>query len=170
MKHRLGLLSITLCALICLSTGRTAAQNYKNSISADPISLAWGFLNLTYENRIGATNSFTVFGSYWSYSNWTAFGIGGSYRWYFEIGDAKRPLQGLSAGPLVSFGFWDYATSSVHSYSGGTSAAIGGELAYKWVFGGFVVEPILRLAFNLASISGLDYRAYGLGVNLGYAW
>ncbi len=156
-------------ALSFIPTQRADAQARDHSITADPIGLAFGLLNATYEQRVGNANSFTVFGSYWSYSEWTAVGFGGSYRWYFNLNDGKTPLEGLSAGPMISVGFWDWG-GPFASFDGGTSIAIGGELAYKWIFNQFVVEPILRLNFNVADINGLDYRAYGLGVNLGYAW
>jgi hypothetical protein len=158
-------------ALTCVPGQQAQAQARDHVISADPLGLAFGMLNATYEQKVGNSNSFTIFGSYWSYLSWTAYGFGGSYRWYFNLNDGKAPLEGLSAGPMISVGVWDWGgISFINDYSGGTSIAIGGELAYKWIFGQFAVEPILRLNFNVASISGLDYRAYGLGVNLGYAW
>jgi len=159
------------------NTTRVEAQSYSKSISANPIGLAFGLFNATFESRIGANNSFTIGGYYFSFAtNWKAYGFGGSYRWYFDLNDGKRPLQGLSAGPAILFGFWSYDHPSydpygVYSnYDGGTTVAVGGEVAYKWVFGGFVVEPIFTLNFAVASVSGLTYQPYGLGVNLGYAW
>lgn len=160
-------------ALTSVPGQQAQAQARDHSISADPLGLALGMLNATYEQRVGSTNSFTVYGSYWSISDWTAFGFGGSYRWYFNLNDGKTPLEGLSAGPAVTIGFWDFGGYKIFNESyGGTSIAIGGELAYKWIFNQFVVEPILRVNFNVTDVSGLGstYRGYGLGVNLGYAW
>ncbi len=145
-------------ALTSVPGQQAQAQARDHSISADPLGLAFGMLNATYEQRVGGT---------------TAFGFGGSYRWYFNLNDGKSPLEGLSAGPAVTIGFWDYGGYKIFNESyGGTSIAIGGELAYKWIFNQFVVEPILRVNFNVTDVSGLGstYRGYGLGVNLGYAW
>lgn len=155
---------------LTLPSKNLVAQSYNSAISANPIALAYGMFNATYESRMTAVNSFTISGYYWSFSNWTAFGFGGSYRWYLKlVQDKKTPLEGLSAGPAIAIGFWKWNYAG-YNYSGGTSIAIGGEAAYKWVFDGFVVEPILQIMFNVANIEGLDYRPFGAGVNIGYAW
>lgn len=142
-------------------------MNYTKSISANPLFLAFGLLNATYEQQIAPTNSFTVFGSYSSFASWTAFGLGGTYRWYI-MPDQEQPIKGLSAGPLVGFEMWSYETDV---YESSVSLAIGGEIAYKWVFdGGFTVEPVAQIKFNLLDVEGLTYRPVAVGVNLGYAW
>ena len=126
-------------------------KKYNQSITANPVALAFGLFNITYEQQISKENSFTAFGSYWSFGDWTAVGLGGSYRWYLFQED-KRALEGFS-------------------FDGVTSLAVGGEAAYKFVFdGGFSVEPIIQLNINFLDISGLDYRPFSLGVNIGYAW
>ncbi len=161
------------CLIVPLLMPVHVCAQYNKSISADPIGLAFGIFNATYENRLGSSNSFTLFGSYFTFSggDWVAFGFGGSYRWYLKVGDGNKAIKGLSVGPYASVGFWQWRGSSFfNTYSGGTSVALGGEIAYKWILNGFVIEPIFRLAFNLSKITGLDYQAYGLGVNLGYAW
>lgn len=166
------------CVGLLFVFNTTSSLGQGHAISANPIGLAFGILNATYEHKVGTSNSFTVSGYRFSFAtNWSAYGIGGSYRWYFNLDDGKKPIQGLSAGPLIAFGFWSWDGPDIYdpwgildSYDGGTSVAIGGELAYKWVFSGFVVEPILALTFNAVDITGLSYQAYGVGVNLGYSW
>ena len=166
------IIAIAFLVVLTLSAlpNRTQAQAYSKSIGADPLGLAFGLFNATFESKISSTNSFTLFGSYWTYVDWSAYGFGGSYRWYFDLNDGKRPITGLSAGPFASVGFWTWGGPSYIDYSGGTSFAIGGEVAYKWVFGGFVVEPILRLALPVSKVNGLNYTSFGLGCTLGYAW
>ncbi len=146
-------------------------KKYNQAITGNPIGLAFGFLNATYEQQVSKDNSFTAFGSYWSFGGWTAFGVGGSYRWYL-MQDDKKALEGLSFGPMVSLGFWSYDNLGyIDDWGSGTSFAIGAEGAYKFVFdGGFTVEPIVQIGFNVLTITGLDYRAFGLGCNIGYAW
>src|SRR5579883_2806914 len=87
---------------------KSAQAQYANSIGADPISLAFGRLAVTYEHRVSTTNSFSIFGSYWSFVDWTAYGIGGSYRWYLDVGNDKQALEGLSVGPIVGIAFWSW--------------------------------------------------------------
>ncbi len=161
------------CLMVPFFIPAPVSAQYNKAISADPVGLAFGIFNATYENKVGKSNSFTLFGSYFTFSggDWVAFGFGGSYRWYLNVGDGNKALKGLSVGPYASLGFWQWKGSSIfNDYSGGTSVALGGEIAYKWILNGFVIEPIFRLAFNLMKITGLTYQAYGLGVNLGYAW
>ncbi len=154
-----------------------AQAQYSNSISGDPLHfLLFGRLDVTYEHRVSAGNSFTIFANYWSFVDWAAYGIGGSYRWYFDVGNGQDALQGFSAGPLVGLAFWSWSGDAAvlnYSYGGGASLYIGGSAAYKWIFGGgFVVEPNITLILNALSPTGLGgiYNPFGLGVNLGYAW
>ncbi len=164
-------LSVAMILFLAMPT-QSSAQNkqfFHQAISGDPISLAFGLLNVSYEQQIAPKNSFTVFGSYWSYSDWSAGGFGGSYRFYL-MQETVRALEGFSFGPFASVSFWSYSNAYYH-YDGGTSIAIGAEAAYKWVFsGGFMVEPIIRLSFPLTTITGLSYHGTSVGVNLGYAW
>lgn len=145
----------------------TPVEKYSNGISANPIGLVFGFLNATYEFQVAPENSITISGYYWNFLGWTAYGLGGSYRFYIVKEETKRIIEGFSFGPAASVGFWGYETSL---YSNGTSLAIGGEAAYKWVWGGFMLEPNIQLMINVLNIEGLAYRSFGLGVNIGYAW
>ena len=172
MRKLIATTFIVLCVALAVPQDMKA-QSYSNSLSADPLGLAFGMLNATFESRVGAQNSFTLFGNYYTstyLADWTAFGFGGSYRWYFDINDGKRPIQGLSAGPFIAFSFWSWGGPSWINYDNSLAVAIGGEGAYKWVFGGFVVEPYLRLALPITKGDGITYRGYGLGCNLGFAW
>ncbi|MCO5252495.1 MAG: hypothetical protein M9949_13895 [Candidatus Kapabacteria bacterium] len=142
-------------------------KNYNQSIGVNPIGLAFGFFNAKYEQQVSADNSFTVDALYWGFAGWSAFGVGGSYRWYL-LQENDKALRGFSFGPAVSIGFWSFENAT---WGGGTSLGIGGEAAYKWVFeGGFVVEPYVSITFNALDLDGLSYRPFGMGVVLGYAW
>jgi hypothetical protein len=166
MKFKITIAIFALC-MVCSTN--LWAQRYTHSISADPISLAFGVFNATYEWQTAPINSFTIFGEYWSFVDWSAYGIGASYRWYphlFE--DGKKPLEGFSVGPRIDISFWNWGgyTGLNNNY---TSIGIGGEAAYKWVFGGFVVEPLIVINIPILKIV-YTYGAFGPGVNLGYAW
>lgn len=166
-------IAIILFVIITCSNSLFSQQRrYSQSISANPIGLAFGVLNATYEQKLDPVNTFTINGYYWAITDWNAFGIGGSYRWYLKIiDDNKHIIEGLSVGPLVAIGFWSWKGSSLYKDYGGVSFAIGGELAYKWIFDGFVVEPMINLTFNVNKIEGLStYNPFSAGINLGYAW
>ncbi len=165
-------------ALIIGSASGLKAQSYHHNISADPIDLlATHVLNATFESQLSAKNSYTIFGSYYSddigWGTWKGYGIGASYRWYFKIGDiVNKPVQGFSAGPFAKLFYWKFDVEGNHidTYDNGATFVIGGEVAYKWVFDGFSVEPIIRLGINIKDVKGLGYDPMGGGINLGYAW
>ena len=142
------------------------------AISIDPIDLINGRVNLTYEKKLGANNSLTINGSYWSWASWlSAFGVGASYRWYIDpFDEGKTTMNVLSVGPRADFFFWSYDLSYVdHTY---TTFAIGAEVNYKWTFSDkWIVEPTLKLMIPVKKESGYDYyNNYGFGVNLGMAF
>ncbi|HRP02317.1 MAG TPA: hypothetical protein PLE30_06685 [Candidatus Kapabacteria bacterium] len=163
-------LLIAVVSLLSLSANEMYAQRvvkkYNQTITVNPIGLAFGLFNVTYEQALTPENSFTAGIVYWGYGGWTAFGASASYRWYLFQDDEKM-LKGLSFGPLVNLGMWSYENNT---YSSSTSLGVGAELAYKWIIDGFTVEPIAQLNFNVLSIDGLQYRPFGIGINLGYSW
>jgi len=123
MKRFLSMV-ILLCLIIPFLMPAPVSAQYNKAISADPVGLAFGIFNATYENKLGSSNSFTLFGSYFTFQSgdWVAFGFGGSYRWYLKIGDGNKALKGLSVGPYASLGFWKWKGQSFYTnYSGGTS-------------------------------------------------
>jgi hypothetical protein len=162
MKVRILLISIFLGIFIFAQT--QPAKAYTKSISGDPIGLIFGLFNVTYEFQTGPQNSMTIFGNYLFPTGWTALGLGASYRWYIVKEKKKKIIEGFSFGPKAMFSYWG---SDVDD--GGIGFSIGGEAAYKWVFGGFVVEPIVNLMIPVVKYYGNSVY-FGLGVNLGYAW
>ena len=149
------------------------AQSFSSSVSVDPLGLAFGMFNVTYERGISTRNSFTVFASHWTTADnkdWTAYGVSASYRSYVTLNNGTEILEGLSLGPYVSIGFWSWDGAAFLNYGKARTVVIGVEGAYKWVFGGFVFEPIFRLDILLYKGAGISDRGYGLGANLGYAW
>jgi hypothetical protein len=165
------------------TSGQTASS-YSNAFSADPIRLLWGEFDASFEHKLSSSNSIVIFGDYWSLGGlWSAYGFGGSYRWYLNVtsvtGADKSALEGFNIGPIASIAFWSWKGASFYdpygvlsNYSGGTSFQIGASAAYKWVFGGgWFVEPNLSLLVNVGSITGFSgYNAFGFGGNFGYAW
>lgn len=166
---------LVVSALILTFALSNVSAQYSRAISVDPIDfLVSKVFNATYEHQLSEKNSFTVFASYYSYSEWwSAYGIGGSYRWYLTgvLNDDKTPIEGLSVGPMAKISFWDYSGSDpLGVIDGGSLIVIGAEAAYKFNFGNWFVEPILRLGFAVSELDYLGYDPLGGGVNVGYAW
>jgi len=162
--------TIAFVALFGMFTSNIYAQRvvkkYNQAITANPVALAFGLFNATYEKALSPQNSFTAGLNYWNYGGWTAFGVSASYRWYL-FQEQDKMIKGFGFGPMISLGQWGYENNT---YSNSTSFSIGAEASYKWIFDGFVVEPIAQINFNILSINGLNYRPFGIGINLGYGW
>jgi len=148
--------------IFAATSASEAKGGYSSAISGDALGLLFSnYLTITYEFTMSPQNSLSIFGTFYSSGGWDAFGVGASYRWYL-IKSTGPILEGFSFGPKAGLSFWS-------GNGDGTSFAAGGEAAYKWIFGGFVVEPILSLMipFQTYGHSGVYWV---LGCNLGYAW
>ena len=152
----------------------TKKQKYNYAIGINPIGLAFGMINATYEQKLSRTNSFTVSGDFFTISDWYAIGLSGSYRFYYKLHDGQKPaLEGFSFGPLLSIAYWNFTgNKDARNDYGGMSIAIGGEVAYKWAFtDNFYIEPTINVSINVLKITGdPTYSLFHGGVAIGYAW
>lgn len=148
-----------------------AKSSYSQSITANPLGLAFGLLNATYEQQLSPNNSFTVSGYYFSITDWNAYGIGGSYRWYIDLFKTRqKPIEGFSVGPKAGFSFWGW-DGITGIYDDGMTITIGGEALYKWVWDGFALEVGINLDFPVIKPKGLSgLTPFGLVAAVGYAW
>ncbi len=173
MKTKLITALLIVAALFAVSTNQSKAarSNYAQSITVNPIGLAFGLLNATYEQQISKTNSFTINAYYWGIGDWAGYGAGGSYRWYIDLFKTrKRPIEGFSVGPRAQFSTWSWG-GYASAYDNGISFSIGGEAVYKWVFGeGFAVEAGIDVLFPITHPDGLSISPFGLIGAIGYAW
>lgn len=176
MKKLFTLVAV-ICAFFAFSTPSQAQTNHGGSynISIDPFDLLISdVVNVTFEAACGKNSSFTINGSFYNYNKyWTAWGLGASYRWYIDLfKEGKKHLNGFSVGPMARVSWWSFDDDKgYYGYDGGTYVTVGGEAAYKWIFGsGFSIEPIVRLGFGVTDIDGLGYDGWGAGINLGYTW
>lgn len=164
------LLSIVFISLLSSSS---LFARYNNAISINPFDFIFDkSINFTYEQKTSANNSFTILASLLSqHKYWQGFGVGASYRWYFDFANQRKaPIQNFSIGPFMMLRFVSWHGPKKDDYHSGSYFLFGGEFAHKWVFDGFLVEPILRLGFGVNDVKGYSYPGWGLGVNLGYAW
>lgn len=158
-----------------------AATPFKNSVTFQPIGLAYGTANLEYERVLSPTTAGAVRVDFFSRGlgdfTATALGFGGSYRWFTSLANEKAP-RGLWYGPAVDYlqvnakFAGDNATSSFFQ--------VAAELGYKWIFGdnpGIIVSPFAQLGYNFGSLSvagnNLDYGnrlIANVGVSVGLAF
>jgi len=151
------------------------STNKEAVFSIDPIDLLFeGRISAVYEKKLSAKNSFTVNASFWDYDrNSSAFGVGASYRWYFDLfEEGKSSFNGLSVGPRLDGYFWNRRynepSKKDNSYS---TLAVGGEVNYKWVFNDkWSVEPTIKFVIPIVRKAEYGYPNHGVGVNLGYCF
>jgi len=173
------------CLLICLSVfiiisfiqvGNLNAQHEKSqNVTVNPAGLLLGLLSVEYEKATSPKNSFAIRGNFFSrdIGGWdtTAFGAGGSYRFFPK----KKAPAGFYFGPAADFIF--VSTKYSGDSATGIFFSIGGEAGFKWILkGGFVIDvgANASLAFGKVEIGSLelDYGGFvpGLRLGLGYAF
>jgi hypothetical protein len=156
--------------------GQARPSSKTQVVSVDPLGLAYNFpVTIQYEMKASPVNSWAFRAHYWPSRvagiDWSAFGAGAAYRVF--IADS-RALTGLSVAPAADILFFRGTTIAKENVSG-IVGWIGGDIAYKWIFDQFSLEPLLglRIGFGGNSTYGIPY-ATGmvpiLSVMGGYAW
>ncbi|MEI6088877.1 MAG: hypothetical protein WCR42_00340 [bacterium] len=181
MKSRIFITFLSAVILFSCVSYQADAQTkvkrvkYNNTLSANPIALMFGNFPITYEKALKGNNTVTCNFTYTGYDGWSGFNLGGSYRWYVLTTNKYKPNEGLSAGPTILFGYWGADSKLSNGNKSGFLVTLGAEAAYKMVIDkGFSIEPIVQINFPLKSKSVApniqNYKAFTLGVNLGYSW
>mgnify|MGYP001222840994 CR=1 FL=1 len=129
------LLAFTL-GLIMFSAN-SFAQSYNHVIKANPIGLAFGNFNLTYEKVLNHNSSVLFSGSY-MYKMFgedvSAAGLGAGYRWYVTSKKTDVP-SGFWITPQAAIGFGKSDETSITTFS------VGAEVGYQWAMkSGFTVD------------------------------
>ncbi|NPV12000.1 MAG: DUF3575 domain-containing protein [Ignavibacteria bacterium] len=144
------------------------------AIMVNPLGLFWGVMNVQYEFKYKNENSIALRANFvgydiGSFSN-SAFGLGGSYRWYSKT----RPVVGLWYGPSADLLFWSAKEKNraMPSTYRNSFLGIGGDIGYKWNFNQFGLEIFGGLRYYFGEIAGLSFGGVSIigGVSLGYLW
>jgi len=113
---------------------RTSTKTQVVSVEALGLFQNGNILTVQYEWKTAPTNSIHIRGRFSTDGLYTGFGVGGGYHFY--IADS-RALTGLSVTPVAEI--WFYNSTDLNSST--MKLGIGGEVAYKWIFDQFSVEP-----------------------------
>ena len=147
-----------------------------NVIKTNPLGLAFGSFNATYERVFGTTSSLLVRGQY-MYKllgvdvNLAGAGLG--YRYYFT--HAKKPVPGgFYINPQVAFSFGKITNDMDEKYSA-TTIGFGAEIGYQWVWeSGFVLDlgigPMYTIASGGDSEDSIDGIMPSATLAIGYAF
>lgn len=161
-------------ALIALAFG---AQAQNNVIKTNPLGLAFGNFNATYERVLGTSSSILIRGQYMYKIFGLKVGLGGvglGYRYY--ITHAKKPVpSGFYVNPqaVYSFGSMDDIFDESVSIS---TIGLGAELGYQWAWpSGFVLDLGLGPMYTIVLGDNSDIELVsGIGptatLAIGYAF
>ncbi|NND05138.1 MAG: DUF3575 domain-containing protein [Saprospiraceae bacterium] len=167
---------IVTAVLTFLLCAGVKAQSYDAIIKTNPISLAFGNFNATYEHVLNEKSS--ILGSL-SYQyrllgvDVNAFGIGGAYRYYFTHAKKEVP-SGFYVNPRIRLTFGSAAEVNYGAFQ------LGGEVGYQWAWdSGFVLD--LGIGPNFTSLfgsyediafdnDGATFILPSLTIAIGYAW
>jgi hypothetical protein len=166
MLTRFALYFAVIAAIFTLSeSARSQARPSPKTqvFSIDPVGLILDDpLILQYEYKTGPVNSWAFRALWWPVGvdgnyDWSAFGVGGAYRFY--IADS-RALTGLNIAPAAEMLFFHGSfANGVGSTKSGIAVWIGGDMGYKWIFDDFSVEPMIGMRIGLGPSSGDPTKA-----------
>lgn len=137
--------------LLCTITGLSAQSNV---IKTNPLGLAFGNFNASFERVISPSSSVLVQGNYWYSvfgSDVSLGGLGAGYRFYITHAKKEVPA-GFYVNPLVSYAFGkkknDNSTSDKASLF-----SVGAALGYQWVWdSGFVLDLNIGPGYSILTI------------------
>jgi len=171
------LLAITFVAATLTISAVENITSKDKVISVNLVSLTYGRVNASLEFKMEPNNSFTLTAGYWDRgSDWYAFNVGASYKWYIDaFEENKKSLNGLAVGPRLDFYYNDYngTISNIYNPEGYPIFMVGAEASYKWVFGEgkYAIEPNFSFGFPVNKKKGEKaMQQYGFGINLGYCF
>jgi hypothetical protein len=105
-----------LLLILVLGIGFSLSANAQTQvIKTNPLALAFGNFNVTYERTLNESSSLNIFGNYFfglGDLDVTAFGVGAGWRYYFT--HSKKPIPaGFYVQPQVSLSFGSIADDSI---------------------------------------------------------
>ena len=161
-------------ALVLLSFAFGAGAQ-SNIIKTNPIGLAFGNFNVTYERVLNPSSSFLVKGNYMYKllgADVSLAGLGLGYRYYITHAKKEVP-NGFYVNPQASFAFGSIKDTDGTSYSA-TNFGIGAELGYQWVWSsGFTLDLGIGPMYNFVSSdsgSAANGFAPSMTLAIGYAF
>ena len=144
---------------------------FPNIIKVNPISLAFGNINLTYERALNTSSSIQISANYWYKIFGTEVqGLGARLGYRFYITNrVKDAPEGFYAGPQVSIN----SLKERNSEESVSAIGVGAMLGYQWVFGSGVTldlgaGPIYQFAKE--TTSGTSYEGFlpNISIAVGY--
>lgn len=133
-------IALVACALVL--SMNSFSQEFSNVIKTNPIGLAFGNFNATYEKVLN-TKSSVLFSANYMYKLFgediSAGGLGAGYRYYFT--HAKRMVPtGFWVNPEAAFAFGSVKTNQGNKANINT-ISFGAQIGYQWAWdSGFTLD------------------------------
>jgi hypothetical protein len=124
--------TILIIALVAMFTGAQAQAELPNVFKINPISLAFGNFNLSYQRALSDASAIQIGANYWYRifgEEVSGVGVRAGYQ-FFLTNRAKPAPEGFYIGPLASF------NSLTEKETDGSVTAFGAGLmlGYQWVW------------------------------------
>jgi hypothetical protein len=150
-------------------------ENLPNVIKVNPISLAFGNINLSYQRALGASHAVQIGGNYWYKifgAEVTGVGVRGAYQ-FFLTSRTKTAPEGFYIGPQVSYNSLKERITEGESQASVSAFGVGAMLGYQWVWNSGLcldlgIGPIYQFASE--SETGTSYEGFlpNVTIALGY--
>jgi len=172
MKHSLFAFAIALCVTYTASAQNVEYEgNLPNVLKINPISLAFGNFNLSYQRALNNASAIQVGANYWYRlfgTDVSGFGIRGGYQ-FFITNRAKAAPEGFYIGPQLSFNGFSVSETDESV----TSVGIGLLLGYQWVWDSGVTldlgaGPIYQFANDENTDESFDGFLPNITIAVGY--
>jgi len=145
------------------------AQAQKQVVKINPLSMAFGFFNATYETLVSESSSVEIGAGLISKDGVTGYDFRGRYKMYFT--KSTEAPRGVYAAPMVGFSGITDGSDKLTMFRGGA------DVGYQFVFGGgdsgFALDVYAGIKY--VSLSGNstvfnDGVGGSFGLAIGYAW
>ena len=127
MKHA----SLTIVIITIMSIGTKAQAEFPTVIKINPLSLAFGNFNLSYQRAFSDASAFQIGANYWNNLLGTkvgGYGARGAYQFFISNKAISAP-EGFYIGPQVSMNMVNVQETDEKV----TTYGVGIMLGYQWI-------------------------------------
>ena len=163
--------------VLCLSMAFTFqgfaqdGENYPNVIKVNPIGLAFGNINMSYQRALAKSHALQIGANYWyKIFGTTVSGIGvrGGYQ-FFLTGRTKTAPEGFYIGPQVSYNSMTEKETDISVSAFGVGAMLG----YQWIWNSGLsldlgIGPIYQFASDSETSTSYEGFLPNVTIALGY--
>jgi hypothetical protein len=163
--------TIIIIAMFAMCSGVQAQDELPNVIKLNPISLAFGNFNLSYQRAISNASALQIGANYWYKIlgvEVNGIGMRAGYQ-FFVTNKVKSAPAGLYIGPQLSFN----SLTEKESDEGVTAFGVGALIGYQWVWSSGVTldlgaGPIYQFASESSTASDFNGFLPNITIAIGY--